>query len=167
MFLAGLGFILSVIAHLTALAGVALPVGNKIWVLHVGIFVVWLPTVAVSYRVTNSVNRKDFWKVALSGCPSWMRISLMGLFAYAILNFILSLASQNNGYHSPMVTLPSQIRLFSGHWMIFYGVAFSTMYSVIHAPHLFDEKKCPNGHSISSEALFCSKCGSAICQHLE
>src|SRR5437588_175716 len=87
--LAAIGFILSVAAHLAAIAGSPIPFGKAVWALHIGIFVVWLPTVLVSIRLTRGANRKDRWKIALAGCPKWMRTALYVLFAYAILNFIL------------------------------------------------------------------------------
>jgi hypothetical protein len=48
MFVAGAGFCLSLIAHLLALFGVAMPGGGIVWLLHVGIFVVWIPAVFAS-----------------------------------------------------------------------------------------------------------------------
>src|SRR6185369_854875 len=87
--LAGIGFALSVAAHALAIAGQVPPGGDLVMGLHMGIFVVWLPTVLVMVRVTKGANRKDAWKIALSGAPSWMRYALYGLFGYAILNFVL------------------------------------------------------------------------------
>src|SRR5947207_13942720 len=86
--LAAIGFILSVAAHLAAVAGSPIPFGKAVWALHIGIFVVWLPTVLVAYRLTRRVSRKDFWKIALVGCPKWMRTALYIFFDYAILNFV-------------------------------------------------------------------------------
>jgi len=54
---------------------------------------------------------------------------------------------------------PSVVRGFSGHWMIFYGAAFAVLYSRIHAPELYRERKCPQGHTASPTARFCSECG--------
>src|SRR6185312_9354330 len=89
MIAAGIGFALSVMAHLLALAGIEPPGGSLVWDLHAGIFVVWIPAVIVSMRTTRFSGRKDFWKVALSGCPVWMRRVFYVIFAYAIINFIL------------------------------------------------------------------------------
>ena len=162
MLLAGLGLMLSIVAHVMALAGMELPGGKLVWTLHMGIFVVWIPTVLVSIRTTRYTNSKDFWKLALSGCPVWMRKAFYVLFAYAILNFILFMFTTMNGPQSVGDAPPSAVRGFSGHWMIFYGAAFATRYSAIHAPHLVRDRKCPNGHAVGPDVNFCPECGYAF-----
>src|SRR5947209_8356058 len=84
MLLAGIGLALSISAHCAALLGFSLP--EKVWLLHVGIFVVWLPAVLVAGRMTRGGKQKDFWKNALAGCPKWMRNALYVLIGYSILN---------------------------------------------------------------------------------
>jgi hypothetical protein len=59
-----------------------------------------------------------------------------------VFNFVLFLASsapKQPIHHAPLST----IRGFSGHWMLFYGAAFAVMYSRIHAPQLYQARKCP------------------------
>ncbi len=162
MVLAACGLALSIAAHCMALAGVLIPGGKLVWGLHIGIFVVWIPTVLTSKQMTRYANRKDFWKVALAGCPSWMRRAFYVLVGYAILNFIVFIAAtttqpqqQQQAGDAP----PSVVRGFSGHWMIFYGAAFAVLYSRIHAPQLYRERKCPQGHTVLPTARFCSECG--------
>jgi hypothetical protein len=157
MLLAALGFILSVAAHLTALAGLEIPGGEDVWALHMGIFVVWIPTVLVSMRATRNSSRRDSWKVVLSGCPPWMRTALYVLLGYALLNFFLFV--YRGASHIPGNHLSDEVRGFSGHWMIFYAAAFATLYSAIHSPNLFRERKCPKGHPVSATAKFCPECG--------
>lgn len=161
MVLAACGITLSIAAHVMALAGVPIPGGGLVWVLHVGIFVVWLPAVLVSLKMTRHASRKDLWKMALAGCPEWMRRSLYVLFGYAMLNFILfftSTAGQSRQDRKSTSNL-AEVRGFSGHWMIFYGVAFAIFYSRIHSPELYRERKCPQGHTSSPTARFCAECG--------
>src|SRR5882724_3156337 len=117
MLLAACGLILSVAAHIMALAGITIPGGGLVWGLHVGIFVVWIPTVIVGKRATRYSNRKDFWKTALVGCPVWMRRALYFVFGYAVLNFILFMFSTINHPKPTGTAPPSVIRGFSGHWM--------------------------------------------------
>jgi hypothetical protein len=71
--LSAVGLALSLISHIAALLGANGPLGDKAWILHIGIFVVWLPAILVMNRLTREVPRKDIWKVALRGCPEWMR----------------------------------------------------------------------------------------------
>jgi hypothetical protein len=164
MVLAGFGLALSIAAHCMALAGVPIPGGRLVWGLHIGIFVVWIPTVLTSMQTTRYANRKDFWKVALAGCPLWMRRAGYILFGYAILNFIVFMATTANQSKQQQIgdAPPSVVRGFSGHWMIFYGAAFAVLYSRIHAPELYRERKCPQGHTASPTARFCSECGYAF-----
>ena len=162
MALAIVGFILSVAAHLSAIAGLPIPFGHAVWVLHIGIFVVWLPTVLVAYRLTRGAKRKDLWKVALVGCPTWMRMALYGIFGYAILNFVLFMAT-TAGHPQPRGDAPPEVvRGFSGHWMVFYGAAFATLYSASVIGYSGMDRKCPNGHSVTITAKFCEECGAPL-----
>jgi hypothetical protein len=160
MLLAACGLALSVAAHCIALAGATIPGGKLVWSLHAGVFVVWIPTVLVSMRATRHASRKDFWKVALAGCPIWMRRGFYALCGYAVINFVLFMATTfNQPKQQTGDAPPSVIRGFSGHWMVFYGAAFAVLYSRIHAPHLYRERTCPQGHRVSPGARFCSECG--------
>src|SRR5215510_3502846 len=87
MILAAFGLGLSVYAHVMALLHLPTPWGEAVWLLHGGIFVVWFPAVLIAQRLVRNSSQKDFWKVALLGCPRWMRVTGIALFAYAILNF--------------------------------------------------------------------------------
>ena len=160
--LAAIGFILSVAAHLAAIAGSPIPFGKGVWALHIGIFVVWLPTVLVAYRMTRGANRKDFWRVALVGCPKWMRTALYVAFGYAILNFVLFIATTAAHSQPKGDAPPEVVRGFSGHWMIFYGAAFATLYSASVVGYSAMDRKCPNGHAVAVTAKFCEECGAAL-----
>jgi hypothetical protein len=159
--LAAAGFLLSMCAHLASLFGTPLPGGNAVFGLHIGIFVVWLPAVLVAARTSRFAERKDFWKTALSGCPLWMRRGLYVLFAYAIVNFVLLMAVGMHGDKSAVAPI-ARVRGFSGHWMVFYAVAFAILYSAIHAPQLLRDRKCSNGHAVAPTAQFCPECGVAL-----
>ncbi len=115
MVLAACGLALSMAAHGLALAGAAIPGGNLVWTLHTGIFLVWLPTVLVSIRMTNQASRQNFWKVALAGCPPWMRVGFFVLIGYAILNFIICFESMASRPKQQAVdSTPEAVRGFPG-----------------------------------------------------
>jgi hypothetical protein len=160
MLLAALGFLLSVAAHVASIAGVPLPGGQSIWLLHTGIFVVWVPTILISHSVVRGKRRRDVWKVLLSGCPPWMRVLGYALVAYVVVNFLYFMTT-TSGSH-PGGASPSVIRGFSGHWMLFYGVAFMTLYSVKVKPELLGQAACSNGHAVSSADKFCRVCGAPL-----
>ena len=71
----------------------------------------------------------------------------MGLFGYALLNFVLGMVDtpvrQDADESTPS---PGNVRLFSGHWMLFYAAAFATLYSAIHDTGLLKGRKCTRGH---------------------
>jgi hypothetical protein len=160
--LAALGLALSVVAHVLALLGQTPPGGSLVMGLHAGIFVVWIPTILISLRLTKGSNRKDFWKIAMSGCPEWVRYAFYALFAYAIFNFILFFTSSHAASHHGGEVTPELIRGFSGHWMVFYAAACATMYSAINNPNLFKERKCSGGHTVSMTDQFCPTCGRVL-----
>ena len=161
MLLAALGFLLSVAAHVASIAGVPLPAGQSIWLLHTGVFVVWLPTILISNKVMQGERRKDMWKIMLSGCPRWMRLLGYSVAAYVVVNFIYFMATSSGKAHYTGSPPPSVIRGFSGHWMLFYGMAFMTLYSVKAKPGLLGRVVCSNGHAIASTDQFCRVCGEA------
>lgn len=143
-----------------------MPGGKAVWALHIGIFVVWFPTVFVGYRFTRGVSRKDFWKIALIGCPKWMRQAVYVIFGYGILNFIYFMATTMNQPQSHGDAPPEVIRGFSGHWMIFYSVAFATLYSAYVVGYSGMQRKCPNGHVVPLTAKFCEECGAQLAPSL-
>lgn len=159
MLLSALGFLLSAYAHVMALMHQPLIWGDSVWFLHIGIFVVWLPAVLVSQRIMRHGQQKDFWKIVLLGCPPWMRTAQHAIFGYAMLNFIYFIATAPR---DPGTNDPTVIRGFSGHWLIFYGAAFTILYSARQRPDLLEGVKCDQGHSVDPLAEFCSACGTKI-----
>src|SRR5262245_41237387 len=83
MLIAGTGFVLSAVTHVMSLLGQPLPGGSLVWVLHVGIFVVWFPAILLNRTKLETVDRKHQWDAILANCPRWMRRALGVLFAYA------------------------------------------------------------------------------------
>ena len=159
--LSAFGLALSFVSHLASLLGGTGPLGGDAWVLHIGIFVVWIPAIFVSRALTKGVPQKDFWKATLRGCPPWMRWMVTLLFGYALLNFILLLASRTPAKSSGPMT-PWDVYLFSGHWMIFYAAAMATFYSAAHLDNA--SPRCIQGHSVSPHAKFCDQCGQPVVQ---
>ena len=170
MYLAGLGLILSVIVHVLSLFGMPSPFGETSWVLHGGIFVVWLPTVLALNKLGKDFKRKEIWKAALRACPKWMKNMTYFLFGYAILNFAVFIISDftgggSTGDHGDTPAIV--FRGFSGHWMAFYCVAMATLYTAIHAKEHDEARKCQNGHPVSPAARFCEECGARVIEGLK
>ena len=118
MYLAALGLALSVMVHMFSLLSVPSPLEETSWVLHIGIFVVWVPTILVANRLVKDFKQKDFWKAALRGCPTWMKNLTYFFFGYAILNFAIFIISDlaSGGSARNLGNTPSAVfRGFSGH----------------------------------------------------
>jgi len=165
MYLAGLGLVLSLIVHISALLGLPSPFGAISWGLHIGIFVVWIPAVIVMNSLVKDFKQKDLWKAALRACPKWMKYLTYFFFGYAILNFVLFVImdiSDGSGKGSGSGTPSNVYRGFSGHWMAFYCVAMAILYSAIHVKEHDEARRCPNGHPVGPSAKFCEECGTKI-----
>jgi hypothetical protein len=158
--LAWIGLALSILSHIAALLGSQGPLGDYAWLLHIGIFVVWLPTVLVASRIGADVKRKDLWKAVLRGCPQWMRYMMYGFFGYAFLNFATFLIAAPKGGSGPMT--PAVVRGFSGHWMAFYSAAAAVLYSATHVDDRDQGRRCANGHAVGPLARFCEQCGQVV-----
>ena len=140
-----LGFVLAAAVHVASLAGV--DVSQRIpfvWLLHVGIFVVFVPFVLSSRKVLGA-------KPSLSGMralvPNWVFIAGATISAYALLNFVLFIVAtqggnpaildgryvlQSHGHLIREITQSeyvafraNELRGFSGHWLMFYFVPFA------------------------------------------
>src|SRR6266852_3868241 len=153
---AGMGLVLSLLVHLTAVAGVPSPLGSAAWGLHIGVFLVGFPAVFVAQSLTRDAKRMDFWRVALRGCPQWMRYMTYGFFGYAFINFALFFAGMFGHRDDELANL----RGFSGHWMAFYSGALALLYSYVHADTTV--RRCINGHPASAWASYCEICGQPV-----
>lgn len=155
------GWILGLIVHILSLADI--DITEKVpfvWLLHVGIFVVWLPVVLdlkkneelQEYQQSGMLNRMNpigFYKIIFKETPTWMAILAGAGFFYAFINFMLFMASkggtpsikdghyilQNHGQLIKTLTeqeylhyKANEVRGFSGHWILFYGIATAVLY---------------------------------------
>lgn len=155
------GWTLGLIVHILSLSDI--DVTEKmpfVWLLHIGIFVVWLPVVLdlqkneelKEYQQSGILKRMNpigFYKIIFKDTPTWMSvIAILGFF-YAFINFILFMFSQsgtpsiqdghyvlqNHGQFIKNLTeqefhhyKANEVRGFSGHWILFYGVATAVLY---------------------------------------
>src|SRR5512138_3050922 len=123
MWLAVAGFVASLLVHTSAWAGLPSPFGSFTWLLHIGILIVWIPTVLVASRLTRGAKQADFWRAALRGCPGWVKPGAYVLIAYTVLNFMVFMF-QATQYANNAVPDAIEYRGLSSIWMIFcYGAA--------------------------------------------
>ena len=136
--ISAVGLILSLWVHLGAVMGQRVAPEAFFWILHIGIFIVWFPSVLISQKLVGNVNRKDFWKLVLKDSPDWMRYMVYGFLGYAIVNFLFFMvnAPRGDGGANP----PAEVwRGFSGHWMAFYSAAMAILYSADQNQAVFDK----------------------------
>lgn len=127
--LAALGFGVSLLVNVLAWLNIAPPFGNAAFVLHLGVFVVAVPLLLMAQQGSPTGERKDFWKVALRGCPLWLRRSVPVIFVYDVVNFLFLVLNARPKSYPVTSTPPIVFRGFSGHWMAFYCLAFAVFYS--------------------------------------
>lgn len=159
MWLAVAGFCASLLVHSLALFGLPSPFGSATWLLHIGIFVIWLPTVLVAQRLAKGARQADLWKAVLRGCLPWVRTGVYVVGGYAMINFVLFII-QTTAYARNNVPDIIEYRGFSGHWMAFYYVGAATLHSATRLG--LNERRCPRGHPASPFANYCDVCGTPL-----
>ena len=152
------GLVLSVWVHFGAVMGRHVAPEPSFWLLHIGIFVVWIPAVLVAKERVGNPNRKDFWKVCLGDLPDWVLYLLYGFFGYAFIYFTYFFIEAPTG-PSTGDTPAIVWRWFSGHWMLFYFAALVILYS---AAKKNLGTQCLNGHQVPPYASLCAQCGQAV-----
>jgi len=140
-----IGLVISVVVHLLAVSGMdVLARFPYVWLLHIGIFVVFIPYAFSSRKTLGS--RPTLAQIRTQ-FPDWVVAVGLCLLAYTIANFFLFMHAVSFGSpeihegkfllldHGKLIreltadefaSLRShQVRGFSGHWMFFYFVAFA------------------------------------------
>lgn len=154
-FVAVTGWTLALAVHLTAAIGhydlsEAFP---GIFVLHLGIFVVWLPTLFDLYRREALLHarkpRRFPLTLVIQNTPKWLIAAMVMCIVYAVVNWVWSMGSMQVGahfengvysiqHHGQIMRVITEAeyheaqanatRGISGHWLLFYGLAATIMY---------------------------------------
>ena len=164
MLYATCGLVLSLVVHILSFFGIQVGGKTLFFGLHIGIFPVWIPVVLISKKMFGGARRLDFWKVALSGCPPWMKYMTYGFFIYAFVNFAIffiltTTHPQVLGGPEPSVDV---LHGFSGHWMAFYSAGLAILTTAYYRGLSNLQPRCRYGHEIGWNDKFCPKCGTAI-----
>jgi hypothetical protein len=118
-----IGLVASIACHLMGWLQVAPPWGKGAFLLHLGLFVLWIPLVGCANRAMPAKRRNNVEHL-LKELPKWVRIAVGSLFVYALLNFVYFIFCTSQ-YPKHKVPLFLELRGFSGHWMMFYGCALA------------------------------------------
>ena len=125
-----------------------------VWLLHVGIFAVWIPAVLKMRRakalrsVTTAAGQSTSSGHVSKQAPLWLTAVAFAGMAYAVVNFVVfsSSATSTGEEHGRYYThnrrkdrqpisaqayhrlQANELRGFSGHWIGFYGMAMAILY---------------------------------------
>jgi hypothetical protein len=91
--LAAIGLVLSLAVHALTFAGVNIPAA---WLLHIGIFVVFVPAIVAANRMAKATSSDHAGDIVLEFAPTWLNCVTGVFFAYAFFNFFC-LACLNEG----------------------------------------------------------------------
>jgi hypothetical protein len=158
------GLALSLLVHILSFFGIQFGGNALFFGLHVGIFPLWIPVVLIGQKMMGGTSRRNFWKVALSGCPPWMKYMTYGFFIYAFVNFAIFIFIVSAHPPPKGLTEPPAEALhgFSGHWMAFYSAGLAILTTAYRRGLSNLQRKCPFGHEIGWDDRFCPTCGAAV-----
>jgi len=172
----GLG--LSLWVNVEALLGKEVAPELLFWLLHFGIFVVWVPMVVamqgkargagkVVWQATlftavdkaGAGSRRDFWNVAFEERPDWLRHMSQFFKVYAMFGIALSFV-RFSLWEVKKDLNAGTWAFFSSGWLIFYSFAFERLFSGMIARGKM--RKCTNGHLMPEGANYCTRCGQPV-----
>ena len=120
--IAALGFIASVVCHVMGWLQVEPAWGKSVFVLHIGILVLWIPLVILANRTMPAGSRSNMAHL-FAELPAWAGRAVAIFGFYVALNFVYFMY-RTSQFPKGKVPFYLTLRGFSGHWMLFYGVAF-------------------------------------------
>jgi hypothetical protein len=119
--LAAMGFVASLACHVLSWIPGALDLPQSVMLLHLGMFIVWIPLVIFATRSAPDHKRGNLEHL-FAVLPLGARVAAGCLFGYALLNFAYFFYT-SSPYPRHHVPFQLTVRGFSGHWMLFYGIA--------------------------------------------
>ncbi len=154
--LAAVGLVLSAAVHSSTFAGVdPVELVPRVWLLHLGIFLVFIPAIAVANRAKP--EKSQSLASQFPHAPRWLAWMTGLFFAYALVNFAVFMFLVREGSptrredgtyaitdHGRTVREISAeefhrrqgyvARGFSGHWMLFYSASLLALVSRLRTP---------------------------------
>lgn len=132
-----LGLFIAIVVHVSTFTSFSMSPDNPLfWILHIGIFPLFFAMVfglrkwsETRSGVFGFKSRQLRWRELVVFLPPWSVKLGAILFAYAMINFLLSVSHLPSGAHvsggaaQPMDAEQARylVRAFSGHWLIFYA----------------------------------------------
>ncbi len=149
-FIALFGALSAITVHISAMLGI--DVADKspfIWLLHVLIFMVWIPTIFSLKKEQEQNKEANAFTLLTKNKPKWLIGLIIAIAVYTGFNFMFSMSNtegtskeengiyslHNRGKHIRNITEEEYhlheanvLRGFSGHWILFYTVATIALY---------------------------------------
>jgi hypothetical protein len=118
IYLALTGFLISLCVNIASLLGRPFPSDAPFFLLHIGIFVVFLPAILAAKKMLGNTYRRDFWKVVMNNAPENLPYLFYAVFAYAWLPglYAFSKGFRENGQPGTPSNAPPW-QAFSATWM--------------------------------------------------
>ena len=132
--ISAVGLLLSLACHVFGWLQVDPPGGQAAMCLHIGIFIVWIPLVFLANRTMPKKAGKGNLDHLLAELPKWATVGVMVLFVYALLNFVHFMVMTSR-FPKNQVPFSLVLRGFSGHWMMFYGIAVAGFIGLARLAH--------------------------------
>jgi len=133
----------------------------EVFLLFLGVFVVWFPAVVMLRRVTRGAMSRNRMKLALSHASPLIRGLVHASWIYCGLvwavTMILHVVKK-----SP--TLTNEGVYFTAFLLVFYATAMGVSASVLAMTPEQLDPHCANGHAVGVEARFCESCGASVRQ---
>jgi len=128
---ATLGLSMSVWVHLAAWEGQKAVPEWAFFLLHLGIFVVWLPAFFILKARSNG-NVSDLWNSVTGSGNEWLSALYRAVLLYAVLIEVITMFHPGKR-HSPELD-PGGALGFSTIWIIFYFVGAATLFTAASGP---------------------------------
>jgi hypothetical protein len=130
-----------------------------VFLLFVGIFIVWFPTVILLRQMTRGVMARDSLKLVLRHASPLVRRSVWSAWIYCGIvwagSMIVSLVGKNKA-------IANEVIYFSAFMMVFYATAVGVSAAALAMTPEQIDPHCVNGHQVGVDAKFCQSCGARV-----
>jgi hypothetical protein len=107
--------------------------------LHFGAIAIGMPTGIIALVQAWREGQGGFWKwnfwyLVLRNTPHRLKVATIVIIVYGVISFVAGFLFAGPGRDPALPGPGSTFRLFSGHWRMFYWLAFVVNYTYLHPP---------------------------------
>lgn len=115
-----MGFVLSLIIHLSAILNIYQVPNTIIMILTAGILLVWLQSSKNLKILHKAYPNQHPWKTVFNICPAWAKYLLYFFIIYGVLNFARIMNFDNGDAYLNFDVSQNKLSGLSGFWLAFY-----------------------------------------------